>query len=34
MFGGTEDWRKIWRKTDLCFQKRHEEFDKFSQTEK
>ena len=25
----TEDWCKIWRKTDLCFQKRHEEFDKF-----
>ena len=21
MFDGTEDWYKIWRKTDLCFQK-------------
>ena len=30
MFDGTEDWCKIWRKTDLCFQKRHEEFSKFS----
>ena len=30
MFGGTEEWYKIWRKTDLCFQKWHEEFDKFS----
>ena len=29
MFDGTEDWYKIWRKTDLCFQKWHEEFDKF-----
>ena len=27
---GTEDWRKIWRKTDLCFQKWHEELSKFS----
>ena len=26
MFDGTEDWCKIWRKTDLCFQKWHEEF--------
>ena len=34
MFDGTEDWCKIWRKTDLCFQKWHEEFDKFSQAEK
>ena len=24
-FDGTEDWCKIWRKTDLCFQKWHEE---------
>ena len=23
MFDGTEDWRKIWRKTDMCFQKWH-----------
>ena len=30
MFDGTEDWCKIWRKTDLCFQKWHEEFSKFS----
>ena len=26
MFDGTEDWCKIWRKTDLCFQKWHKEF--------
>ena len=26
MFGSTEDWCKILRKTDLCFQKWHEEF--------
>ena len=32
MFDGTEDWRKIWRKTDLCFP--NEEFGKFSQAEK
>ena len=30
MFDGTQDWYKIWRKTDLCFQKWHEEFCKFS----
>ena len=30
MFDGTQDWYKIWRKTDLSFQKRHdEEFSKF-----
>ena len=29
MFDGTEDWCKIWRKTDLCFLKWHEEFDRF-----
>ena len=34
MFVDTEDWCKIWRKTDLCFQKWHEEFGKFSQAEK
>ena len=34
MFDGTEGWCKIWRKTDLCFQKWHEEFGKFSQAEK
>ena len=26
MFDGTEDCCKIWRKTDLCFPKWHEEF--------
>ena len=30
MFGSTEYWCKIWRKTDACFQKWHEEFSKFS----
>ena len=30
MFDGTEDWCKIWRKTDLCFQKCHDKFGKFS----
>ena len=30
MFDGTEYWCNIWRKTDLCFQKWHEEFSKFS----
>ena len=30
MFDGTEDWCKIWRKADYCFQKWHEEFGKFS----
>ena len=30
MFDGTEYWCKIWRKTNLCFQKWHEEFGKFS----
>ena len=30
MFDGTEDWCKIWNKTDLCFLKWHEEFGKFS----
>ena len=34
MFVDTEDWCKIWRKIDLCFQKWHEEFGKFSQAEK
>ena len=33
MFDGTEDWCKIWRKTDLCFPKWREEFGKFSQAE-
>ena len=30
MFNGTKYWFEIWRKTDLCFQKWHEEFSKFS----
>ena len=30
MFDSTENWCKIWRKTDFCFQKWHEEFEKFS----
>ena len=34
LFDRTEDWCKIWRKTDLCFQKWHEELSKFSQAEK
>ena len=34
MFDSTEDWCKIWKKTDLCFQKWHVEFGKFSQAEK
>ena len=35
MFDGTgTDWCKIWKKTDLCFPKWHEKFDKFLQAEK
>ena len=30
MFDDTEDWSKIWSKTDLFFQKWHKEFGKFS----
>ena len=30
IFHDTEEWCKIWRKTDLWFGKWHEEFDKFS----
>ena len=30
IFHVTEDWCKIWRKTDLWFEKWHEKFDKFS----
>ena len=30
MFGSIEYWCNIWRKTDMCFQKWHEEFRKFS----
>ena len=33
-FDSTEDWCKIWRKTDFFFQKGYEEFGKFSQPEK
>ena len=29
LLDGTEYWCNIWRKTDLCFQKWHEEFDEF-----
>ena len=29
-FDGTENWCKIWRKADMCFQKWHEEFGNFS----
>ena len=29
-FDGTENWCKIWRKTDMSFQKWHEEFGNFS----
>ena len=29
LFGSTKYWYNIWRKTDLCFQKWHEEFSKF-----
>ena len=32
MFNGSEDWYKIWRKTDLSFQKRHEELENFHQS--
>ena len=34
MFDGPEDWCRIWRKTDLSFQKWHEQFGKFSHAEK
>ena len=30
MFDSTEYWWKIWRKTDLCFRKWHEEFGEIS----
>ena len=30
VFDGTQDWYKVWRKTDLCFRKWHEKFGKFS----
>ena len=34
MFHETEEWCKIWRKTDLYFPEWHEEFVKFLQAEK
>ena len=34
MFYGTEDWCKIWKKTDFYFPKWQQEFGEFSQTEK
>ena len=34
MLDGNEDGCKIWRKTDLCFPKWHEEFGNLSQAEK
>ena len=34
MFDDTEDWCKIWRKTNLCFPKWHEKFGKFTWAEK
>ena len=30
MFDDTEYWCKIWRKTDVCFQRGHEQSSKFS----
>ena len=30
IFHDTREWCKIWRKTESCFQKWHEEFEKFS----
>ena len=30
MVDDTRDWCRVWRKTDVCFQKWHDEFDKFS----
>ena len=34
MLDGTEDLCKIWRKTDLCFQKWYKEFGELSHAEK
>ena len=34
IFHDTQEWCKIWRKTELWFGKWHEEFGKFSQAEK
>ena len=33
MSDGNEDWCKVWRKTDLRFQKWHEEFRKYAYAE-
>ena len=33
IFDDTDYWCQTWRKTDLCFQKWHEEFGKFSFTD-
>ena len=33
IFDDIEYWCNIWRKTDLCFQKRHEEFGRFTFTD-
>ena len=30
IFRRTKEWRKIWKKADLWFKKRHEKFNKFS----
>ena len=30
MFDDTQDWCKVWRKTDVCFQKWHEKFGNFN----
>ena len=30
MLDDTRDWCRVWRKTDVCFQKLHDEFDRFS----
>ena len=30
IFHGTREWCKSWRKTDFCFQKWHEQFEKFT----
>ena len=30
MFDGIEYWCKIWKKTDVCFQRGHEQSSKFS----
>ena len=32
MFNGSQDWYKIWRKTDLCFQKWHKNLVNFHQS--